>query len=284
MIADRPPSPASPETGDSATREPQPAEGGPVVESTAGRLAWLEATVDVSQQLLSLTRGVGPVAQDIIEHVRRLSQARTVTLVGPSRVDEVQFEVRLATGAGASNLVGNSYDKANTLEGRAMQENRGFLSTAQDSYCHHLDAGAAEPAGPLLAVPFDGPEAEEGAIVASRGESQAQFSEAELAMAGDFAHQCSIALQLVDAQASREQLRFREQRDAETRLLHDDLIQQLFGLGVTLKSLGTSLRATVDTAPHPQSQDLWQQASSQINAIISQLRSTLTASPGPDSY
>jgi len=37
-------------------------------------------------------------------------------------------------------------------------------------------------------------------------------------MAEEFARQCSIALRLVDAQASREQLRFREQREG---LLHD---------------------------------------------------------------
>lgn len=282
MTANHPLSSTSPGTGDSATRDPQGSEGDPVVESTAGRLAWLETLADVSQQLLRLNRGVGPVAQDIIEHVRRLSHAQTVTFVGPSSVNEARFEVRLATGAGARNLVKNSYDKANTLAGRAMQENRGFLSTAQDIYCHHLDAGSGEPPGPLLAVPFHGPDDEQGAIVASRGKSQAPFSEAELAMAGDFARQCSIALQLADAQASHEQLHFREQHDAETQLLHDDLIQQLFGLGVTLTSLRTSLPATVDTSPQPHGQDFWQQASGQIDSIISQLRSTLTSSPGLD--
>lgn len=253
---------------------------GPAVESTAGRLAWLEASVDVGQQLLSLGRGVGPVAQDIIEHVRRLSHARTVTFVGPSRSDEDQFEVRLATGVGAANLLNRSYDKGSTLEGRAMQENRGFLSTTHDHYSHHLDADRDEPAGPLLAVSFDGPEDEQGAIIASRGRGQEPFSEADLAMAGNFARQCGIALRLVDAQASREQLRFREQRDAETRLLHDDLIQQLFGLGVTLESYRNGDRAAPGTSP--QEQDLWRQASSQIDAIISQLRSTLTAAPDPE--
>ena len=254
---------------------------GATVESTAGRLAWLEALVDVSQQLVSLGRGVGPVAQDVIEHVRQLCHARTVTFVGPSRTDESQFEVRLATGVGAARLLSQKFDKANTLEGRAMQENRGFLSTAQDSYSHHLEADADEPAGPLLAVSFGGPEDEQGAIIASRGQGRKPFSEAELAMAGNFARQCGIALRLVDAQASREQLRFREQREAEMRLLHDDLIQQLFGLGVTLESYCHSLPAPGDTAPQ-QGQDLWQQASSQIDAIISQLRATLTATPDLD--
>ena len=282
MIADDLPSSASPSDGDGAARESRTASGGATIEPTAGHLAWPEALIDVSQQLLSLTRGVGPVAQDIVEHIYRLSQARTVTLVGPSRADEAQFEVRLATGVGAANLLGRSYDKARTLEGRAMQENRNSLSTAQDGYCHHLDAGVDEPAGPLLVVAFHGPEDEQGAIVASRGRSQPHFTKAELGMAEDFARQCSIALRLVDAQASREQLRFSEQRDAETRQLHDDLIQQLFGLGSTLTSLNNSLPAPVTTAPQPEGQDLWQQAASQINAIISQLRSTLTTAPAPD--
>lgn len=255
--------------------------GGPTVESTAGRLAWLEASVDVGQQLLSLGRGVGPVAQDIIEHVRRLSHARTVTFVGASRSDEDQFDVRLATGVGAGNLLNKAYDKARTLEGRAMQENRGFLSTAQDHYSHHLDADVGEPAGPLLAVPFDGPEDEQGAIIASRGHGQKPFSAADLAMALNFARQCGIALRLLDAQASREQLRFREQRDAETRLLHDNLIQQLFGLGVTFDSHRNSPRAAAHI-PSPRDQDLWRRASSQIDTIISQLRSTLTTTPDPD--
>lgn len=256
--------------------------GGPTVDSTAGRLAWLEATVDVGQQLLSLGRGVGPVAQDIIEHIRRLSHARTVTFVGPSRSDDARFDVRLATGDGAASLLSRSYDKVSTFEGRAMRERRGFLSTAQDHYSHHLDADTDQPAGPLLVVPFDGAEDEQGAIVASRGRGQKPFSEADLAMAGNFARHCGIALRLIDAQASREQLRYREQRDAETQLLHDDLIQQLFGLGVTLDSHRGSRGAAADTATASPSQDLWQQASGQIDAIISQLRTTLTAPADPD--
>lgn len=261
---------------------PSSEPGGSTVESPGGRLAWLEAQVDVSQQLLSLGLGVGRVAQDIIEHVRRLSRARTVTFVGPSGVDEAQFEVRLAVGVGAPNLVNKCYEKSSTLEGRAMVENCGFLSTAQASCSHHLEADAGEPAGPLLVVAFDGPEGEQGAIIASRGQSQDPFSEAELAMAEDFARQCGIALRLVDAQASREQLHFREQRDAVTRVLHDDLIQQLFGLGVTLEACRTSPHPPVDTAAQPQGPDLWQQVVDRIDAIISQLRSTLTAAPDPD--
>jgi nitrate/nitrite-specific signal transduction histidine kinase len=252
-----------------------------VVESTEGRLVWLEALVEVSQQLLSMTEGAAPVAQRIIEHVHQLSRARTVTFVGPSRVNEAHFEVRLATGAGAEHLIGTSYDKARTLEGRALQENRGFLSTAQSHYSHHVDAATEEPAGPLLVVPFDGSEGEQGAIVASRAANEALFSSAELAMAEAFARQCSIALQLADVQASREQLRFRQQRDAETRLLHDDLIQQLFSLGVTLDLL----RTTAATPPQPQGLELWHQATGLIDAVISQLRSTLTSTPElePDS-
>lgn len=258
----------------------QPAN--PVVEPAGGREAWLEALIEISRQLLNLTDGVGPVIHTILEHVRQLSQARTVTFVGPSKLDDRHFEVRVATGAGASDLLGNTYDKKNTLEGGAMQQNRGFLSTAQDSSCHHLHTDTDEPAGSLLAVPFDGPEDEHGAIVASRGLSQSPFSNAELVMAEDFARQCNIALQLAEVQAVHEQLRFRERRDAEARELHDELIQQLFGLGVTLETL-RNLHARPAPGHEHDADDLWYQSATQIDDLIGRLRATLVTSPAVDS-
>ena len=51
----------------------------------------------------------------------------------------------------------------------AMQENRGFISSAQDAFCRHLHTETEEPAGSLLAEPRVGPEEMHGAIVASRG-------------------------------------------------------------------------------------------------------------------
>jgi nitrate/nitrite-specific signal transduction histidine kinase len=246
--------------------------------SASTRGAWLDASVELSAQLLHAEDAVVPVVQAVVDHVCRLVQARTVTFVGPSKVDESHFEVGLGTGAGAADLMGKTYAKLGTLEGRTMQENRGFLGVAGTSHCHHEDTRAEQPAGPLLAVPLDGPDGMRGAIVASRWAGQLPFSEFDLAMAQDFARQSSIALRLVQGQASSEQLRFHEERDAELRRLHDDLIQQLFGLGVTLESL----RKAGTTAGEPASGPGWDQAAGQIDAVIAQLRATLTAAPDPD--
>ena len=253
-------------------------EGG-LVDLASSPEAWLAASVEVKRRLLDVADGVGPVAREIIEHVRRLGRARTVTFVGPSSINEAHFEVRLAAGAGAASLVGNTYEKEHTLEGRAMQENRGFLGTAEDSCSHHLDLEAPEPVGSLLAVPLDGPEEMRGAIVASRGVGQARFSLSELVMTQDFARQSSIALQLAHGQVIQEQLHFREQHDAKVRRVHDDLIQDLFALGVTLESL----RRSVD--PPTQGLDagpVWRQVSDRIDGLIRQLRGLLVALPDPD--
>ncbi|SDR74373.1 Histidine kinase [Friedmanniella luteola] len=247
--------------------------------SSSTREAWLEASVELGAQLLHVEDAVVPVVRAVVEHVSRLVRARTVTFVGPSKIDEGHFEVRLAVGAGADDLMGKTYTKTGTLEGRTMQENRGFVGSAGTSHCHHQDTRDEQPAGPLLAVPLDGPGGMRGAIVASRWAGQAAFSEFDLAMAQDFARQSSIALRLAQGQASSEQLRFHEQREAELHQLHDDLIQQLFGLGVTLESLRKQAGTPAgQPAPGPR----WDQATGQIDGLIAQLRATLTAAPDAD--
>ena len=47
------------------------------------REAWLEASVDLTAQLLHVEDGVGPVVGSVVHHVRRLVRARTVTFVAP---------------------------------------------------------------------------------------------------------------------------------------------------------------------------------------------------------
>lgn len=245
--------------------------------SGAGQEAWLAASVGIGQQVLDPSQGVRSVVQDILDHVLQLSRAQTVTFIGPSQVGDDEFEVRVAAGLGAESLLRRHYLKRDTLEGRAMQENCGLLATAPHSSSHHQHADAGQPVGPLLAVPFTSPGDEEGALVASRAADQPGFDDTELAMTEDFARHASVILQLTEAQATRDLLRHRERHDGQTRQLHDDLIQDLFSLGITLQSLDadSTISSTQRAVLHG--------ATQQIDAAIARLRASLTTAAGPRS-
>jgi GAF domain-containing protein len=247
-------------------------------QAASSRGGELAALREVDQRLLSDPEDVAGVARSIVEHIHRLGRAQTVTFAGPSRISEPQFEVRLAAGVGAADLVRNLYDKDRTLEGLAMQENRGFLGSVADGHCHHVDAAPQDPVDSVIAVPVDGPDDLRGAIVATRSASQAPFDTDDLLMVQDFARRCSLALQLADSGAQKEQLNFHEDHDTEVRQLHDDLIQQLFWVGVTLEALRQRALAAPGVDSSPAGSALWQQIADRIDHMISALRAALTAS------
>ena len=238
---------------------------------------WLDASATVRRQLLTLSVEPRVVATAILESVCRLTEARTVTLVGPTLLAETHFQVRAVAGAGAAELLNRRYAKAGSLAGEAMERNVGLLTDAQQRYCHHTDV-LGPGVGSVIVVPFDGVDQTRGAIVASRDGSAPPFTPLQLVLTEDFARQSSLTLDLADSQAARQQLRERELQDEALRAWQDDLIQRLFGLGVAIQAL----RAEADESRESPVQVAgWRRVGEEVDAVIAELRERLTAAPDP---
>jgi len=239
---------------------------------------WLDASAAVRRQLLTLSDEPRVVAAGILEAVRRLTDARTVTLVGPSPLLEKNFQVRMAAGVGAPELLLRRYPKAGSLAGEAMERNVGLLTNAQERYCHHSDVLGGD-VGSVIVVPFEGVDHTRGAILASRAGAAPPFTPIQLALTEDFARQSSLALELADSHAARQQLRDREGQDEAARAWQDDLIQRLFGLGVAIQAL----RAEADPGHEtPEQSAGWARVGDEVDAVIAELRERLTSDP--DAY
>lgn len=241
-------------------------------EESERRGDWLSASTAVGQQLLTLADGVVGIAQNIAEHVLRLADARTVTIVVPSPDDPEMLEVRVAAGLGADELAHRSYRAEGTFALASMTSNRGQLRNAADLYCLHSEVEPDQPLGQVLAVPFGSTGHNLGAIVASRRTDQAPFAEADLRMAEDFARQAGLALELAEARVTHEQLEVQRERERIAHLLQDNVIQRLFSVGLHLQ---TAERDVTDA----NARDRLSTALGDIDETIRQVRDSLSPPP-----
>lgn len=97
--------------------------------------------------------------------------------------------------------------------------------------------------GPALVVPLDGER--RTAVLVAREQGSLAFSTFDLERTVGFVRQASLAIELASTRADRQRMLLLEERARIARDLHDHVIQQIFGAGLELQSLG----ATVGPGP-----------------------------------
>jgi len=85
-----------------------------------------------------------------------------------------------------------------------------------------------------MSVPLIGDSGPRGAVVLMREVDQPPFTDADLELVEDFARQATVALELAEARSARDRLAHIEAREMVARELHDDVIQRLFAVGLSL--------------------------------------------------
>ena len=128
------------------------------------------------------------------------------------------------------------YPRAGTLDWMAMEEGAGILLDAVEDQHPYVHLTAAMSVGPVMALPLIGEWGPRGVIVVGRVEARPRFTEAELDLAGGFAAQAALALELADARADQQRLTVLEDRNRIARDLHDHVIQRLYASGLSLQS------------------------------------------------
>jgi signal transduction histidine kinase len=217
-------------------------ENARLYEESRRRQEWLRASGEISRQLLDPEADYAETLHEIATSVKRLASADVVTLVTPTRDHPVQLEVIIATGAAERELIGIRYPTENSIAWRAMQDGQGvrvaFVDQHPDVYLH---LRPYVPVSQAMALPLRGEAGPRGAIVAGRLIPHAPFTASDLDMAGTFAGQAAIALELNDARAVQQRLGVLEDRDRIARDLHDHVIQRLFAAGLSLQSIAATV-------------------------------------------
>jgi signal transduction histidine kinase len=208
-------------------------------EQARRRQDWLEASTEVTQQLLS-AEGEEPLRL-IARQARLIADADVVTIVAPT-ADGQRLIVEVAAGEGADELTALTSPIENTLVGLAFETGQPVLvgDVADDpKYTVHLSEVLA--VGPVMVVPLGAETRTRGALVIGRLRGRAGFADADLEMATTFANHAAIALELADARADQQRIVLLEERERIARDLHDHVIQRLFAIGLTVQSVASAL-------------------------------------------
>ena len=203
------------------------------------RQLWLEASTEITRQLLS-TEGEPPL-RVIARRLHDMAEADVVTVVLPT-ADERHLMVEVATGEQAKALTAVTYPIEGTLAGVAIQSGRPVLVgdvRQERKFTVHLSEVMA--VGPVMAIPLVGAGRVRGALMVARLDGRRRFNEADLDMATTFANHAAVALELSDARVHQQRMVLLEDRDRIARDLHDHVIQRLFAAGLTVQSVASGL-------------------------------------------
>lgn len=236
------------------------------------RQEWLQASTEVSQQLLS-TDGEDPLLL-IARQARQIANADIVTVVLPT-ADGHQLIVEVASGEGADELTALTFAIENTLVGIAFNSGQPVLaSDINEDPKYTVLLSDVVPVGPVMVLPLSGSQGVRGALVIGRLHGRHRFAEADLEMATTFANHAAVALELADARADQQRIVLLEDRDRIARDLHDHVIQRLFAIGLTVQSVATGLGADERAARLPR-------VVSDIDETIRQTRTSIFQLHGP---
>ncbi|MGV0836090.1 GAF domain-containing protein [Mycolicibacterium thermoresistibile] len=240
-------------------------------EQSRARQAWIEATRDIATEMLS---GADPAT------ALRLIAEKALTLTGadgtlvavpadsdaaPADVDEL-FVVETAgtVAAGADPVaVPAPIPVADNEVGRAFRDCTARRLTAFD-----IPVGAQRVCGSALVLPLGVTDNVSGVLVVCRGQGSRPFTDDHLDMMVTFADQAALAWRLAGTQRRMRELDVLTDRDRIARDLHDQVIQRLFAVGLTLQG-------TIPRARSPEVQQRLSDCVDDLQAVIGEIRTTI---------
>ncbi len=252
-------------------------ENARLYEQAQRRQAWLSASAEITQQLLSAA-GEEPLRL-IARKVRQIADADVATVVLPTS-DGKRLMVEVASGEGADELTGLSFPIENTLARLAFDTAQPVLVGDVANSSHEVHLSRAVAVGPVMVLPLVGTSRLRGALVIGRLAGRHRFDNAELDMATTFANHATVALELADAREHQQRMLLLEDRDRIARDLHDHVIQRLFAAGLSVQSVAAAAGSTEQAARLSRVVDDIDETIRQIRTSIFQLRGSLAPSTG----
>ncbi|WOF22546.1 GAF domain-containing sensor histidine kinase [Microbacterium betulae] len=167
----------------------------------------------------------------VTETLLHLADAAVVALLTAAPVGGVRVDS--AWGEAAATLEGRLLAAGTTVAEEVIAAGDARVSGSGPV----ASLGPGTGLGPFLTVPISLPGGGRAALAVARSAGGRQFTDVDLDMAMEFASHAGVALQLHDARRVRERLTLLEDRERIARDLHDNVIQRLFGAGMTLNAL-----------------------------------------------
>lgn len=217
-------------------------ENARLFDITRSREAWSATTADVMAAMLDAD--TEDVLEVIADHVGALMDVDLVAVMVPHgdeefRVTTVRGAAGTAPGAPAR---GEILPAAGTLAARALSTRRAASVDAQS-----LPDGRSDR-GPTVAIPLFAADEPLGVLTVSRRPNAPAFTAVDLDMAFAFAGQAGVAIEVVRAREDRRRLDQSRDRARIARDLHDHVIQRLFGAGLSLQAVSTTVDAEAGAA------------------------------------
>lgn len=203
---------------------------------------WLAAARGVTAALLD-SQGLDDILEQVAWHARDLAAADVATIALPAGDDLLR--VRVALGAHAASLRGQTIPRENSISGEVLRTGRAVV----------LGDAAADPRGsqplvrdgrfgPTMVVPLGSEGSTFGTLLIANLRDGPAFGPADRALVGSLAEQASVAVEYHRAQDSRRRLLILEERERIGRDLQTTVISRLSSTGWSLERAATRVRST----------------------------------------
>jgi two-component system sensor histidine kinase DevS len=237
-------------------------ENARLYEDTRRRQRWLEAGLEVSDQLSSaLFSGETDNLDLVAERALTVSDSILAVVAYPD-ADGTQ---RCRTMVGVQSLPAGQELAASKIVTEV-------IDTGMSALVRHpgdvFGPGTDGKLGPLLVAALGRKSSECGLLILARPAGAALYLQADIQSSAVFGSRVGLALGLVRARERREEQLLSTDRDRIARDLHDLVIQRLFGAGLSMQSLRRYI-------PDPVAQDRISAVTAELDNTIHELRDTI---------
>jgi signal transduction histidine kinase len=214
-------------------------ENARLFQETERRRQWAAASAETTAQLLA---GSSEGAVSLITaRVLELAGADSAFIGLLDERDPEYIVWRTVQGADPNARSGTRVALSSTHTGRLIAEGDPVL--LEEAEVHRLWGELGAAFGPLLAVPLISSSRHIGILIVTRSAGARPFSPSDLELVADFAGRVAFAFEIQVARAAQDRALLFEDRSRIARDLHDQAIQQLFGMGLQLQGVYGALPA-----------------------------------------
>ena len=205
-------------------------------DETRMRQLWTASSAQIASSLLDTASGsaLPMLADELI--ARTTAERICIVLPGPRPFTVTVAEAR---GHGADDLAESEIPAMRTAAGIVLESggSRTRPGGRHDDLADALAIADGGDVGPSMFVALTSSQRAWGVLVAARSPGRPHFTAAELDIADDLAVRVGLAIELAKAREDRQRALLVEDRARIARDLHDHVIQQLFGAGLTLQAV-----------------------------------------------
>lgn len=240
-------------------------ENARLLDQARTRERWMSAAAGLSAALLS---SATTTAFDLI--ASRIFELPGIDKVVVLLRDDARsaLQVAAARGSDESQLRGAVIDSQATCAGELALGDTTAHARASSASADPVRVMVDGVAGPVVAAPLRTGGRLWGVLCAARTPDRPRFTRTEIDSIADFASRATIALELAHAREEAQRSLLADDRRRIARDLHDHVIQQLFGTGLTLQAVAGGLPAGGDADRLSESIDQLDDAISQIRTVV----------------